>query len=407
MRSDLDVLLQQRGLAGVVVLAHDRYCPAFYYATGKRIHHGLYVRAADGRAHLVHDPMERDQAAAVGCATSSYAQRGLLQKVKTAESQARGLAELVVELARELDLRGTLAFAGDVPLGFGWTLVDHVRSLAPELSVDASQPGPLDLAAMTKTEDELEKIRHCSRGAVEAMRRVREMLGSLRPQGDAFVTESGEIATLGHLRKLLHRTFAEYALGEDGESIVAQGRDAGVPHNRGNDADLVRAGQPILVDIFPGEAGGGYHTDMTRTFCLGRAPEPLRRVYEDCRAAFDAAMARTLGGTPCRDLQELVCDVFERQGHPTQRSRPGTEEGYVHGLGHGVGLAVHEGPRLGGPPSNTATLQPGHVVSVEPGLYYPERGLGVRIEDLVAVRADGTIENLTPAPYELEIPIRA
>ena len=66
-----------------------------------------------------------------------------------------------------------------------------------------------------------------------------------------------------------------------------------------------------------------------------------------------------------------------------------------------------EGPRLGGPPSNTATLQPGHVVSVEPGLYYPERGLGVRIEDLVAVRADGTIENLTPAPYELEIPIRA
>ena len=112
MRSDLDVLLQQRGLAGVVVLAHDRYCPAFYYATGQRIHHGLYVRAADGRAHLVHDPMERDQAAAVGCATSSYAQRGLLQKVKTAESQARGLAELVVELARELDLRGTLAFVG-------------------------------------------------------------------------------------------------------------------------------------------------------------------------------------------------------------------------------------------------------------------------------------------------------
>src|SRR5262249_61559264 len=77
-----------------------------------------------------------------------------------------------------------------------------------------------------------------------------------------------------------------------------------------------------------------------------------------------------------------------------------------HGLGHGVGLAVHEGPRLGGPTTNTALLEPGHVVSVEPGLYYPSRGLGVRIEDLVAVRADGAIENLTPAPYELEVPLR-
>ena len=188
---------------------------------------------------------------------------------------------------------------------------------------------------------------------------------------------------------------------------MAQGRDAGVPHNRGNDADMIQAGTPILIDIFPGEAGGGYHTDMTRTFCLGPAPEPLKRVYADCRAAFDAAMGKLRGGEPCRDFQELVCDVFEQQGHPTVRTNQGTEEGYVHGLGHGVGLAVHEGPRLGGPPSNTAVLEPGHVVSVEPGLYYPARGLGVRIEDLVAVRADGSIENLTPAPYDLEILIRS
>src|SRR6185436_12605914 len=112
-----------------------------------------------------------------------------------------------------------------------------------------------------------------------------------------------------------------------------------------------------------------------RTFCLGPAPEPLRVLYAECREAFDAAMARTRAGEPCRDLQELVCDVFERQGHPTVRVNQGTEQGYVHGLGHGVGLAVHEGPRLGGPPTNTTKLAPGHVVSVEPGLYYPERGL--------------------------------
>jgi len=407
VRSDLDRLMQQRGLAGLVVLALDRYSPAFYYATGQKIHHGFYVRAADGRAHLVHDPMERDQAALVGCATSSYAQRGFLQRVKTADSQVVALAELVAEVAGELSLSGRVAFSGDVPLGYGWTMLDHVRRLAPALEVDATQPDLLAEAAMTKAEDELEKIRHCSRGAVEAMKRVREELASLRRNGDGFVTRAGERATLGHLRRLLHRTFAEFGLAEDGESIVAQGRDAGVPHNRGNDAEAIRAGEPILVDIFPAEAGGGYHTDMTRTFCLGPAPEPLRKVYAECREAFDAAMAHAKGGEPCRDLQELVCDVFERQGHATIRKDQAAQEGYVHGLGHGVGLAVHEGPRLGGPPTNTARLTPGHVVSVEPGLYYPSRGLGVRIEDLVAVRADGGIENLTPAPYELEVPLRA
>jgi Xaa-Pro aminopeptidase len=399
--------MRARGLSGLVVLALDRYSPAFYYATGQKIHHGFYVRTADGRAHLVHDPMERDQAAAVGCDTSSYAQRGFLQKVKTAESQAPALAELISDVAGELGLSGRIAFTGDASIGYGWSILDHVRRLAPGLEIDTRQPELLSEASMTKDEDELEKIRHCSRGAVEAMARVRKELASLRPNGGGFVTAGGDRATLGHLRRLLHRTFAEFGLGEDGESIVAQGRDAGVPHNRGNDDDLIRAGEPILVDIFPGEAGGGYHTDMTRTFCLGPAPEPLRALYAQCREAFDNAMARTRGGEPCRDLQELVCDVFERQGHPTVRSNQGTEQGYVHGLGHGVGLAVHEGPRLGGPPTNTAKLEPGHVVSVEPGLYYPERGLGVRIEDLVAVRADGSVENLTPASYELEVPIRS
>jgi len=407
LRSDIDRLMQQRGLAGLVVLALDRYSPAFYYCTGQKIHHGFYVRTSDGRAHVVHDPMERDQAALVGCETSSYAQRGFLQKVKSAESQARALGELVAEVANELGMKGRVAFAGDVPLGFGYLMLEHLQKRAPELQVDDVQPDVLSLASMTKSEDELEKIRHCSRGAVEAMKRVRDELASLRRNGDGFVTPAGERATLGHLRRLLHRTFAEFGLAEDGESIVAQGRDAGVPHNRGNDGDPVRAGTPILVDIFPAEAGGGYHTDMTRTFCLGPAPEPLRKVYGECREAFDAAIGRLRAGEACRAYQELVCDVFERQGHVTVRKDQAVMEGYVHGLGHGVGLAVHEGPRLGGPPTNTALLEPGHVVSVEPGLYYPSRGLGVRIEDLVAVQVDGGIENLTPAPYELEIPVRA
>jgi len=407
MRSDLDRLLQQRGLAGLVVLAHDHYCPALHWCTGQKIHHGIYLRGADGRAHLVVDPMERDQAALAGCDYSTYAQHGFLALIKSAESQAHAIAQLMANLAGTMNLSGRVAFAGEAPLGFAYTLLSHLRVLAPAIEVDASQPDVLALAMATKDESELEPIRRASRGAMDAMTRVRDYLAALRPKGNAFTDGTHDVATLGHVRALIHRTFAEHGLAEDGESIVAQGRDAGVPHNRGNDAEPVRAGESIIVDIFPGEAGGGYHTDMTRTFCVGPAPAPLRRIYGDCREAFDAAMGALKPGVPCRSLQDLTCDVFERQGHATVRSQPGVEEGYVHSLGHGVGLAVHEGPRLGGGESNTALLAPGHVVSVEPGLYYPSRGMGVRIEDLVAVRPDGSIENLTPFSYELEVGARA
>jgi Xaa-Pro aminopeptidase len=406
LRSDIDRLLAERGLAGLVVLAYDRYDAAFHYATGQKIHHGLYLRSATGAARVLHDPMERDQAAAVGCEALSYAQLGFLQRLKSADSAAHAYAELLAAQLQEMGVQGRVAFAGDAGIAFGHALLAHLVTLAPGIVPEASQPGVLALARATKSAEELDAIRHCSRGAVDAMTRVRDWLAGLRRDGDDFRTERGEVATLGHIRRLLHLTFAEHGLSEDGESIVAMGRDAGVPHNRGDDRQAVRAGQPILVDIFPGEAGGGYHTDMTRTFCLGPAPAPLATLYAQCREAFDAAMAWIALDRPCRDGQETVCDVFERQGHPTPRSRPGLTEGYVHGLGHGVGLAVHEGPSLAGPPTNTTRLAPGHVVSVEPGLYYPSRGLGVRIEDLVVAHADGRIENLTPAPYDLVVPIR-
>ena len=403
MRSDLDAILKSRGLAGMVVLAHDRYSPAFHWCTGQKIHHGIWFGAADGRSHLVVDPMERDQAAASGGEWSTYAQHGFLAMVKSAESQAHAIATLMSNLMGTMGLTGRIAFAGEAPLGFSYALLSRLRELAPGVEVDGTLPDPIAAAMATKDAREIEAIRAASRGAVDAMGRVRDYLASLRPKGGALTDGRNDVATLGHVRALIHRTFAEHKLAEDGESIVAQGRDAGVPHNRGNDDEPVRAGQTIIVDIFPGEAGGGYHTDMTRTFCVGPAPAPVRQMYAQCREAFDAAMAATRVGTLCRSLQDLTCDVFERQGHATLRSQAGTEEGYVHSLGHGVGLAVHEGPRLGGGETNTALLAPGHVVSIEPGLYYPSKGMGCRIEDLVVMTPDGGFENLTPFPYDLEV----
>ena len=107
--------------------------------------------------------------------------------------------------------------------------------------------------------------------------------------------------------------------------------------------------------------------------------------WVQCKEIFDQAMAALAIGTPCRNLQAMTLDYFERKGHPTMRTHPGGHDGYVHSLGHGLGLDIHEEPRLSVAAGNATLLQAGHVVSVEPGLYYPERGFGVRIEDTVAL----------------------
>ena len=130
MRSDLDRLMQERGLAGLVVFAHDRYCPAFYYATGQRIHHGIWLRSADGRAHLVVDPMERDQAAASGIEWSTYAQHGFLAMVKSSESQTQANATLIAKLLDDLGITGRVAFAGEASLGYAHAMLEHLRTVS-------------------------------------------------------------------------------------------------------------------------------------------------------------------------------------------------------------------------------------------------------------------------------------
>ena len=401
MRQDLDRLMQERGLAGMVAFAYDRYSTALYYATGQRIHVGMYLRTPDGRAHLIHDPMERDQALAVGCECSTFPQHRLNAFLDREGHPARAFGTIMADACAALGMRGPVAFFGDLPAGFAWELLDKVTTANREIQVDRGHPDILMVARTTKDAGEIAMIRRSAQGAVAAIERLRAHLASLKREKDGFRNGAGPV-TLGSLRRLLHEEFLAHGL-EGGETIVSQGRDAGVPHNRGNDADLLRPGAPLLVDIFPGEAGGGYHSDLTRTFCLGAAPDSLKRLYGDVHDAFRLAMDGLKVGEACRSYQERVCELFEERGHATPRTNETTQEGYVHGLGHGVGLSVHEAPRLGGPPSNTQVLEPGMVITVEPGLYYPSRDLGVRIEDLVLVREDGSFENLTPAPYDLEI----
>ncbi|MCB0117111.1 MAG: aminopeptidase P family protein, partial [Caldilineaceae bacterium] len=138
---------------------------------------------------------------------------------------------------------------------------------------------------------------------------------------------------------------------------------------------------------------------------LGYATDEVQETWDLVKTAFDNVMAEFKVGRATRDFQMMTCDLFESKGHKTIRSHSGTQEGYVHSLGHGIGLEIHESPNMSHLESNKTVLKPGHVITIEPGLYYPERGYGVRIEDAVAFNEAGELIWLTDYPYDLVIPM--
>jgi Xaa-Pro aminopeptidase len=262
-------------------------------------------------------------------------------------------------------------------------------------------------AMATKDDREVERIRKMGQLTTRVVGNVADFLTTHKVENEVLVQRDGSPLTIGDVKRQINLWLVESGADNPEGTIFAIGRDAGVPHSSGNANDLIRLGQTIVFDIFPCEAGGGYFYDFTRTWCLGYAPEPVQAVYADVLDVYQQVMSKLLVDTHCKEYQVLTCDLFEARGHPTIKSNSQTQEGYVHGLGHGVGLNIHEFPRF----SMTVTsdfdrLLPGSVVTVEPGLYYPERGMGVRLEDTVWVRPDGKMEILAEYPLDLVLPMR-
>jgi Xaa-Pro aminopeptidase len=260
------------------------------------------------------------------------------------------------------------------------------------------------LARETKDDWEIAQMREAGRVTGIVVGETQEFIQGHRTRGDLVIKADGEPLAVGEVQAFTHSRVFAHGMSQD-HHIFAQGRDAGVPHNHGTPDVPLRLGQSIVFDIFPKTASGYYH-DMTRTWCLGYAPDEVAEAYAQAKEIFDQAVAALAVGKPCRLFQAMTLDYFESHGHPTMRTHPGGTDGYVHSLGHGLGLDIHEDPRLSVAAGNATVLQPGHVVSVEPGLYYPERGFGVRVEDTVAFAEDGTLVTLTQFPYDLVITMR-
>jgi Xaa-Pro aminopeptidase len=301
------------------------------------------------------------------------------------------------ELNAQLALRavGSLGLKrASVPQDFPVWLADRLRADGVDLAVDQDL---FDDRRRAKTEAQLAGMRRAQRAAEAAMDACRELLRRAEIRGEELLLD-GEPLTVERVKADMSVAFARHDTTAD-EYIVAPGAQGAVGHDMGSGP--IRPGTPLVVDIFPRDNASAVYTDMTRTFVVGDVPDDVREWHRLVKEALDAAVAEIRAGVEARAVFDLTCEIFEAAGQPTQRTKqPGEAlaDGFFHGLGHGVGLEVHEAPGLGRLADKK--LVAGDVVTVEPGLYRAGYG-GVRLEDIVLETEDGA-EVITDYPYDLE-----
>ncbi len=389
MLSDLDQLLSARAIDAVIVPMHEAMHPSFrWLARGAKVTRGYAVKRPGREPVLVTYPMERDEAAATGLDVRIVHEFDHERIFRTAANPSEAYAELFSNVLRGLGAGPSVAFFGNAPLQLYLGLADAMERRGWRVHRSNGED-LIQLARKRKEPWEIEAIRSVGERTEQVVDGVRQLLREARPG-----------LTLGDLKTFVSAEIARLGMIEDHETILSQGRDAGVPHSRGDAGALVQPSKPIVLDIFPADKSSGYFFDLTRTFCIGPVPEELQRLHDHVLDAFTRARDAMRPGTPASDYQALVCDLFEAKGYATTRSNPRTLEGYVHSLGHGVGLEIHEKPSFALLPSNRDLIEPGDIVTIEPGLYFPDRELGVRIEDTFLVTENG-VETLCRGAYGL------
>lgn len=277
----------------------------------------------------------------------------------------------------------------DFPLGLAETLRAAGVALKPVVK------GHFWPERERKTPEELKMLRHALAITCAGLARAVEVLAAATVGAEKLLRWGGEVLTSERLRTEIDSAVLR-AGGRPGGTIVAGGEQACDPHERGHGP--LRAGELIILDVFPRDTRTGYFGDLTRTVVKGRATDAQRQLWDTVLAGQEMAMEGLREGNDGIKLHQAVKKYFTDRGYPTEQ-RAGRNVGFFHGTGHGLGLELHEAPRY----NHTRRFLPGQVFTVEPGLYYPGLG-GVRIEDVAAVSENGQpAEVLSDFPKRLEL----
>ncbi|MBK9604512.1 MAG: aminopeptidase P family protein [Anaerolineales bacterium] len=412
MKSEIDALMQARDMDAILVFGNAEHNPPMYYLTGGgHVSHATLIKKRGSDATLFFGDMERDEAAKSGLKLIPYSTYDFEEIFKKANRNSLLAGAMRLELMlKDVGVEsGRVGVYGTYDIGPIFGLLTQLQKLMPNLEfVGEPREDSIFMRAMeTKDESDVARIRKMGKVTTSVVGRVADFLTSCEVRDDeVLLNEDGSALTVGDVHSRIRLWVAEHGAELPSGFIFAIGRDAGVPHSAGNPADLMKLGQTIVFDIYPAEAGGGYYYDFTRTWSLGYATPEAQELFDQVKEIYDQLNENFDLNVPFKNYQKMTCEYFEGKGHKTPMNTKSPVEGYVHSLGHGVGINIHERPFSGINTSDEERLAPGVVITSEPGLYYPEKGMGFRIEDTMWVRPDGRMEILADYPYDFVLPMK-
>jgi Xaa-Pro aminopeptidase len=343
-------------------------------------------------------PMEREEAAGTGLALLTPEDLDVSRWASELPDPAYFLSQVAGRALERCGVSpGRVALAGHGQAG-------TVQAACAALSRAGWEwvPGNALMTTARKRKEpaELAGLREASDATCKAFRAVARLLAAAAISGDdtGELWLEGERLRVARLRAEIARVLAGEGFEQPRGNLVAPAEEGAIPHCSGTPDRVLRAGESLVVDVFP---KGRLFSDCTRTFCVGEPSEALRQGHAKVREALEEANLRARPGLRSWEVQEAVCARFEAAGYPTPISEPCTTRGYVHNLGHGVGFDIHELPTFKKASGAEGVLRAGDVFTLEPGLYDPEARWAVRLEDLHHLTEDG-LEVLTPLPYDLD-----
>jgi Xaa-Pro aminopeptidase len=365
-----------------LIIASSEYDADMLYATGFFVPDPFIFLQQAGRSTIVLSDLEIDR----GRKEAQVDKVLALSEISRlcAKGKDSSFVEHIVAFLRIRKVRRA-AVPDSFPLGLAMNLEKAGVRLVP-------QAGLFWKEREFKTAAELKLVRQAQVITEAGMARGIEVLRAAEIGPRKVLRWSGRTLTAEILRAEIDSAILR-AGGTPANTIVAGGEQACDPHERGHGP--LRAHELIILDIFPRAAKSGYFGDMTRTVIRGSASDAQRRLWETCLEGQKRALRAIKPGLAGKVVQDSVRQFFTEQGYPTEQ-RAGRWTGFFHGLGHGLGLEIHESPRIA-----ATTFTPGQVVTVEPGIYVPGLG-GVRHEDVITITPTGN-RLLSRFPKPLEI----
>jgi len=396
LRGDLDNILTEKG-AEALLLYSDSFRDANIYYLTKFLAPDpfIFLKRVDADPILVVSQMEysRAQKQSIIKTVKSYVDYNYLQVVKTAKEPQLGAMKFIAKVAeKELGMGTKICVPPDFPVKAADVLREEGLTINPMFGV-------VEKARETKDIQEVEEIRAVQEVTEKATTEAIELIANADIGVNKTLLVNGEPLTVGRLKSFFgHRLLDNGCLIEE-DIIVACGPKTSDPHYVGEPEDELKADQPIILDIYPRSIQKRYWTDMTRTIVKGRASDKLKKMFETVSEAKNASLDAIQAGALGSHVYDVCCDVLEKAGYETTRGGKKITKGMPHSLGHGVGLQIHESPRMS--ELYTSPLKAHSIVTVEPGLYDPDIG-GVRLEDIIEVTKSG-YNNLTRMETQLEI----